>query len=482
MTTPAGKVQQAVAPGLLQALVCFLGILAIISCGLFLIGVDLHSLLFVCLFWTGCHVIWLGHSANDLRSMMSVAISRALPALYIFMLIGLVIAAFMHSGTIASLMYFGLGWLSPTLFLPIGLVLCAIMSLATGTAWGTAGTLGLVFMGIGSSLGLPPALTAGMVVCGATFGDKMSAVSDTTNLAAMSAGTSLYRHIYSMLFTTVPTFVFTLLVFTWLGASNDGSVSAAVDVDALRTGLSASYRLTPWITLLPLALLFVLSVRRVPAEITMSLSIFVAVLIACLYQGTDLALVLNALWQNQPGQTGVGNLDELLGRGGLASMSWTLLLALQALALGGLLHGARILDRLLQDIITRVRRTGSLVASTIVAGVMGNFAMGEAYITIILNCQLFGKKYAEAGLDAAVLSRSVEEGSTLTTGLIPWTTAGAFYSATLGVAVLDYLPYALFNYMNGIVAIAMASLGWGLLRPRESDSQSQADQVVDKPQ
>ncbi len=174
--------------------------------------------------------------------------------------------------------------------------------------------------------------------------------------------------------------------------------------------------------------------------------------------------VLNALWANTPGTTGIENLDNLLARGGVLSMAWTLILAIMALALGGLMHGAGFLRVLLSGIIARVQRVASLIATTLVSGLIGNMAMGEAYISIILNCQLFQLKYQEQGLDPAVLSRTVEEGSTLTTGLIPWTTAGAFYSATLGISALDYAPYAFFNYLNAMVAVTMASAGLGLLR------------------
>jgi NhaC family Na+:H+ antiporter len=204
-------------------------------------------------------------------------------------------------------------------------------------------------------------------------------------------------------------------------------------------------------------------VKRVAAEVTMAVSSLLAVLVAVLYQGQDLALVLNALWENSPGNTGIASLDDLLGRGGMYAMSWTLLLAIMALALGGVMHGAGFLSALLAGLIARVRHRAALVASTIGSGLLGNMAMGEAYISIILNCQLFRDKYRQEALDPALLSRSVEEGATLTTGLIPWTTAGAFYSATLGVAVVDYLPWAFFNYLNALIAIAMAALGIGLL-------------------
>ncbi|MEX2132256.1 MAG: Na+/H+ antiporter NhaC family protein, partial [Pseudohongiellaceae bacterium] len=197
---------------------------------------------------------------------------------------------------------------------------------------------------------------------------------------------------------------------------------------------------------------------------TMSASIISACVIAVIYQDETVTAVLNSLWMNTPGQTGITSLDGLLGRGGIASMAWTLTLALMALALGGILHESGILSRLLAALLQRIRRTTSLIASTVLGGFIGNLSMGEAYISIILNCQLFRQQYDEQNLDRAVLSRSVEEGATMTTGIIPWTTAGVFYAATLGVPVLEYAPYAIFNYLNGFVSVAMAAFGIGLLR------------------
>jgi NhaC family Na+:H+ antiporter len=437
-----------------------------IAGGLFGLGISLHSLMFLCLLWVGLNAYSLGYGYLKIRDLMTAALSRAMPAIYIFILIGMVISSFMHSGTIATLMYYGLSWLSPSLFLAAGLLLCALMSVATGTSWGTVGTLGVVFIGIGSSMNIPLPLVAGMIVCGATFGDKISPISDTTNLAAMSAGTDLYRHIYAMLFTTIPTFAITFLIFLVIGLNYREQNLGLEDVTLIQTALANNYNLTPLVTLLPLILLASMSIRKVPAEVSMSCSIILAVLIAIFYQDEKPTSVLNALWENTPESTGIPNLDALLGRGGISSMSWTLLLALMAIALGGILHGAGFLSSLLAGIIAKVKRTASLIGTTILSGFLGNIAMGEAYISIILSCQLFKPKYEQQNLDSAVLSRSVEEGSTMTTGLIPWTTAGAFYAATLGVEVLDYVPYAFFNYLNGIIAVTMAAFGIGLLKPK----------------
>lgn len=467
MTTdplPDAAVSPVKRPSGAHGALCFGGNLVIIALGLFVLGVSLHILLFVCLIWTGLHARALGHDFVAIRGMMSDGISRALPAIYIFLLIGLVIAAFMQSGTVAALIYFGLDLLSPAWFLAAGLVLCSMMSVATGTSWGTAGTLGVVLIGIGGTMGIPLPLVAGMIVCGATFGDKLSPVSDTTNLAAMSAGTSLFRHIGSMLYTTVPAFLVSLLIFIVLGLGYADNALPTAAIVEIQLALSSAYGLNLLITLLPLLVMLTLSLRRFPAEVAMTASVVVAVLIAIVYQGQSAVTVLNNLWSNQAGTTGIASLDQLLGRGGMLSMSWTLLLSLMALALGGMLFAAGFLQALLQGIIARLKRTAGLIASTIGAGILGNMGMGEAHITIILNSQLFRPAFASKGIDNAVLSRSVEEGATMSTGLIPWTTAGAFYAATLGVPVLDYLPYAFLNYLNPLISIAMATLGLGLLR------------------
>lgn len=453
-------------PSFLLSLICFSVIIITIAGGLFGLGISLHTLMFLCLLWVGLNAFSLGYGYIHIRELMTNALTRAMPAIYIFILIGMVIASFMHSGTIATLIYYGLSWLSPSLFLAVGLLLCALMSLATGTSWGTVGTLGVVFIGIGSAMNIPLPLVAGMIVCGATFGDKMSPISDTTNLAAMSAGTDLYRHIYAMLFTTTPTFILTFLIFLVIGLNYGEQNIDLAEVTSIQTALANNYSLTPLITLLPLILIAVLSIKKVPAEVTMSCSIILAVLIAIFYQQQSAISVLNALWENTPESTGIASLDALLGRGGISSMSWTLLLALMAIALGGILHGVGFLSALLAGIIKRVQRTATLIATTIMSGFLGNIAMGEAYISIILSCQLFKPKYEQQNVEAAILSRSVEEGATMTTGLIPWTTAGAFYTATLGVNVLDYAPYAFFNYLNAIIAVAMAAFGIGLLKPK----------------
>lgn len=463
--TGASKQEKLKEPPLFQAIVCLLGVFLTISLGLFVIEIPIHILIFMCLLWVGVHAAGLGYSFPEIQHMMNMGISNALPAIYIFILIGMVIASFMQSGTIASLLYYGLELLNPALFLASGLILCSLMSIATGTSWGTVGTIGVVLMGIAEVIGIPLAMVAGMIVSGATFGDKLSPISDTTNLAAMSAGTSLYRHIHAMLYTTIPAYLLTFILFILLGLHyySDHALPAE-EITVIQNGLDSTFQLNLWVTLLPLLCMFGMSIKKYSPVVTMSCSIVLAMAIAVFYQERNTIEVFNALWLNHPGTTGIENIDILLGRGGIYSMAWTLLLSIMALALGGILHHAKFLSVILERIIARIERIRTLIATTMLSGFVSNMGTGEAYVSIILNCQLFRDAYHKAQLESAVLSRSVEEGATMTTALIPWTTAGAFYAATLDISVLDYAPYAFLNMLNPVISVVMASFGIGLLQ------------------
>ncbi len=450
---------------LLHAILVFSVLILMISFGLFMMKISLHIILFFVMIWVALNARLLGYDFEQIRAMMSNSLSKSLSAIYIFCLIGIVIASFMHSGTVVALIYYGLNWITAQWFLPIGLILCSIMSISIGTSWGTVGTLGVVFMGIGAVLNVPLPLVAGMVISGATFGDKLSPVSDTTNLASMSAGTGLYAHIKSMLYTTIPSYLIVIVLYAYMGYQTSNTTSF-IEITAFQEVLAQHYKLNFFITLTPLLVMLVMSVKKYAPEVTMTASIVVAVVIGILYQGHSVSEVANALWQNQPADTGTPMLDKLLGRGGLFSMAETLLLSIIAIAMGGILHGASFLRVFLQGIIKRIKRAGSLVASTIATSFIGNLSMGDTYIVIILNGQLYQKAYDEKGIDRMVLSRSVEEGSTLTTALIPWNNTAVFYVATLGVQTLDYAPYALLNFINPLLAIVFAYLGIALFKTK----------------
>ncbi len=463
-------------PSFTHAFITLAIIISVISVGLFFLETSLHSLLLICLLVAAISAWLLGHDFRSIRQAMNGGISDALSAIYIFILIGVLIASFIESGTLAILVYYGIEFVSPAIFLPAGMVLCSFMSIVTGTSWGTVGTVGVVLMGIGTAMGIPAPLVAGMIISGACFGDKMSPMSDTTNLSAMTSRVKLYSHIGSMALTTGPTYILALIIFTLLGLNYAGYQLPTTDLYALQDAISGHFNLNI-LALLPLVIMLGLSFWRVAAEPTMMAAVVTAVLIAVFVQKQEMTVVLSSLYDGGSIQTGLESLDQLLGRGGIASMMWTLSLSLLALALGGILESCQFLRVLISVVLTRLKRVSSLVATTIITCFLGNIAMGEAYMSIILGGQLFGEAYDNCEVDRRVLSRSLEEGATLTTALIPWTTGGAFFASTLGVNVLDYAPWALLNWMNPILSILFACFGLALFRSQDRSAAEPAVQA-----
>ncbi len=456
-------------PSFLQSLACFGGVILIVILGLFWLEINLHVLLVIGLIWVAGHASYLGFQFTLIKSAMSAGIGKGLGAIYIFILIGVLIAALIEGGTVGGLIYYGVDLLHPAIFLPAGLILCSLMSLATGTAWGTIGTIGVVLMGLGNVLGIPLPLVAGMVVSGASFGDKMSPVSDTTNLAAMSAETDLYAHIRSMLYTTVPTYIIALFLFTIVGLEYADQALSVQQLNELKEHLAIEFSIGP-VTLLPLVVLLVLGIRRVPAEPSMLASIATAIALALTTQGRGITEVLNSLQEGYTSNTGLELLDVLLTRGGIQSMMWTLSLALIALSLGGLLDRSGFVRVLLQGLLSRIKRSATLVAATIGSGVIANMSMGEGYLSIIFGGQIFKDSYDADGLERHMLSRCLEEGATLSTSLIPWTTSGAFCMGALGISPFTFAPWAFFNYINPLLSILLAYMGFGIFRKKTSEA------------
>ena len=450
-------------PSFLHSLICFGGVIVTVISGMLWLGINLHSLLVIALVWVAGHSSRLGFSFQKIKSAMISGIEKGLGAIFIFFLIGILVASLIASGTIGGLVYYGLDLLHPTFFLPAGLVLCSLMSLATGTAWGTIATIGVVLMGLGGALGIPLALVAGMVVSGASFGDKMSPVSDTTNLAAMVADTDLYSHIKSMLYTTVPTYIISLIAFTLVGLYYSGQTLSAQELLTLSQHLEIEFAISP-LTLLPLIVLLALSLKRTAAEVSMLASVVTAVVLAVATQDRTFTEVLNSLYTGYVADTGLEQLDTLLSRGGITSMMSTMSLALIALSLGGILDRAGFVRVLLSGVLKRIKRSASLMATTIGTGVVANMSMGEGYLSIIFGGQIFKDSFEEDRLEKHMLSRCLEEGATLSTSLIPWTTSGAFITGVLGMSPLEFAPWAFFNYINPLLSIGLAYMGFGIFR------------------
>lgn len=450
-------------PNFWHSLLCFGGVIVTVIAGLLWLGISLHSLLLIALVWVSGHAVFLGFHFREIKSAMISGIEKGLGAIFIFFLIGVLVAALIEGGTIGGLIYYGVDLLHPAIFLPAGLVLCSLMSLATGTAWGTIATIGVVLIGLGAALGIPLPLVAGMVVSGASFGDKMSPVSDTTNLAAMSADTDLYSHIKSMMYTTVPTYIICLVAFTFVGLRYSGQALSAPELVELKQHLAIEFSINP-LTLLPLIVLLALNIKRVSAEVAMLASVATAVVLAVSMQDRTITEVLNSLHTGYIADTGLDRLDVLLSRGGIESMMWTMSLALLALSLGGILDRAGFVRVLLSSLLKRIKRSASLMTATISTGVVANMGMGEAYLSIIFGGQIFKDSYEETNLEKHMLSRCLEEGATLSTSLIPWTTSGAFITGVIGISPLEYAPWAFFNYINPLLSVILAYMGFGIFR------------------
>lgn len=454
-------------PSLLHASICFLCLLIWVGTGIFVLEAGLHGILLIALVWVTVNSLMLGCNYSEVRQAMLTGSNRAMPALFIFLLIGVVIVTFIQSGTVATLIYYGLKFLHPAVVLPAGLILCSLMSLATGTSWGTAATGGIVLIGVGGAMGIPLPIVAGMIIAGASFGDKMSPVSDTTNLAALAAETDLYGHIKSMLYTTGPSYLIALIGFTWIGMGFADQKLPEQQLNELLAGLDAVFTINVFM-LLPMVVLLTLAMKRVAAEAAMLIAALVACAIAFFFQDYGLAEIVTGFYDGAKVSTDNDTLNTLLNRGGIVDMAWTFTMTVIAVSLGGVLQHFGFLNVLISELLKRIKSAASLVTTTIITAFGCNIALGEGYISIILSGEMFKDEFDKVGLDRSVLSRSLEEGSTLMTALIPWTTTGAFYTATLGIATLDYAQWALLNWINPLVGILFAWLGIALFKASDT--------------
>lgn len=452
-------------PSVLHSIITLGGLALWISIGLFVLEAGLHGILLMGVVWVVLNCLVLGAKLEHVREAMRMGMDRAMPAMFIFLMIGVVIATFILSGTVGTLIYYGLKFMHPAIFLPAGLVLCSLMSLAVGTSWGTVGTGGIVLIGIGGAMGMPLPLVAGMIISGASFGDKMSPVSDTTNLAALAAETDLYSHIKSMAYTTGPAYLITLAAFSWLGYQFADQTLPQVELDSLMGGLDDAFTIN-LLMLLPLIVLLILSMKGIVAEAGMLISSLVATVLAILIQGVDIATVISSFYDGAKIETGHEKLDPLLNRGGITDMAWTFTLSFIAIGLGAVLEKMGFLSVLMNWLLHKLARAASVVTSATIGTFFANMLLGESYVSMILSGQMFKDKFDEVGVDRKVLSRSLEEGGTLLTALIPWTTTGAFYAATLGVATLDYAQWSLLNWINPLLGIVFAWLGIALFRTK----------------
>lgn len=404
----------------------------------------------------------LGYRFNDLMELMKQSIGESTFGLWFFIAIGAIIAAWMAAGTVPAIIYYGLGFISPTVFLPAGFILCVITALSTGTSWGTVGTVGIALVGIGQGLGIPLPITAGMIISGAVTGDKMSPVSDTPNLTSMSAGADLYETIKAMLQTIAPAFLITLALFIYLGiqyGSTDANLSI---INETRSVLAANFNLHP-IVMLPLGILLVLNVMKFPSLPSMTIAVIAGIVVAVVFQGASVPDALEVLNSGFKIATGSDYVDPILNRGGIQSMMWTFSVAFMALSLGGILSKVGYMETLIAGLVTKAKTVGSLTLLVMMSSITSTAAFGEAYLSFILNGELFKNQFDKVGLNRAMLARIVSEGGLMLAPLMPWTTFGAFVTATLGISGFAFAPYAFMSFLSPIVSVVMTYLGLAIV-------------------
>ncbi|MCA9651393.1 MAG: Na+/H+ antiporter NhaC [Myxococcales bacterium] len=413
-----------------------------------------------------------GYDWETLELAIVEAIRMAMPAILILLVIGMLMGTWLAGGIVPALIHWGLMLLSPAWFLPTACAVCSIVSVVSGSSWSTAGTVGLAMIGIGGAMGIDPAMTAGAVVSGAYFGDKLSPMSDTTNLAPAMAGTELFVHIRHQILTTGPAWVLAMIGYTILGATLDPDTEAAA-TGSIQQTIDAHFH-PGWLHLLPPLVVVGLVLRRKPALPVLLLGVVLGGVVAILAEGATVGSTLDAAMNGYQSTTGDPAVDDLLSRGGMTSMGSTIFLVLCAMSFGGIMEGTGMLRSIAARLLRLAKTTGSLIATTVLTAVGINVVAGDQYISIVVPGRMFAPAFRERGLHAKNLSRALEDGGTITSALIPWNTCGAFMAATLMVPTGAYFAYAFLNLLNPLISILYGVMGWTIAPLEEGADQGSA--------
>ena len=428
----------------------------------------------IVLILSGALAAWIafrkGTSWSDLLNGITSSINAALPSILILLMIGAVAGSWLISGVVPAMIYYGLLILNPTIFLFAACVVCAIVSLATGSSWTTAMTVGVALLGIGQTLGIHDGMVLGAIISGAYFGDKMSPLSDTTNLAPAVAGTDLFTHIRYMTITTFPSMGITLVIFLIMGfvVSNGG----AVDTGEVLVAISSKFNINIALLLVPAAVI-VLILKKVPALPSLLVGALLAVVFALIFQPnivrevsgaegsvflTSYIGTMKALFGAVSVTTTHDLVNELLSSGGMYGMLKTVWLIISAMVFGGVMEGAGFLQKIVEVLMKRVETTGSLIATTCLTCMGFNVAASDQYLAIVVPGRMFAAAFQEKNLAPENLSRTLEDSGTVTSVLVPWNTCGAFHSGLFGIGVGTFAPYCFFNILSPIMTITFGYL------------------------
>lgn len=412
----------------------------------------------------------LGVSWETLSEGMVKSINAAMPSILILLLIGSLAGTWLLSGIVPAMIYYGLYVLNPTIFLFAACLVCAIVSVATGSSWSTVATIGVALLGIGKTLGISEGLIGGAIVSGAYFGDKMSPLSDTTNLAPAMVGTDLFTHIRYMALTTTPTMIITLLLFIGVGIFNETSAVLG-GVEEVQAAIKSSFNVSGWLFIVPLVVIFMI-IRKVPALPALLAGTLLGGLFAIIFQpqaieavagGTGTIATYTAVMKAMYTDISIPSthemVNDLLSTGGMAGMLYTVWLILSAMVFGGVMEATGMLERITRSIIRLAHSTGSLIASTVGTCIFFNLTASDQYLAIVVPGRMYADTYQKRGLKPENLSRTLEDSGTVTSVLIPWNTCGATQASVLGVATMVYAPYAFFCIISPLMTMLYGYLG-----------------------
>ncbi|WP_249596586.1 Na+/H+ antiporter NhaC [Peribacillus frigoritolerans] len=412
-----------------------------------------------------------GYKWSEIEESMYKGIRLALPAVVIIILVGMTIGAWMGGGIVATMIYYGLKILTPSFFLVSISVICSVVSLAIGSSWSTMGTIGVAGMGIGLSMGIPAPMIAGAIISGSYFGDKMSPLSDTTNLASGLTGTDLFVHIRHMLYTTIPGFIIALVIYAILGKNFGKGDMNAENIDQTMRVLQDSFLISPYLLIIPL-IVIILVAKKVPAIPALIIGVLLGFLSQIIIQGGNMADAIAALQSGFVIDTGNKMVDKLFNGGGLDSMMYTVSMTIVAMTFGGILENTGMLQAIVKQILKFAKTSRSVVATTVLSCFATNVTCSEQYISIVIPSRMYVKAYRDKGLHSKNLSRALEDGGTLTSVFVPWNTCGVFILATLGVHAFDYAPYAILNFIIPVISIIYALTGFTITKLTEAEIQN----------
>jgi len=445
----------------------FVSLLPLIFIALFLgIGygvfrLNAEILLIAAAFCSGLIALHLGYTWKELEQGIVESIAKAMPAMLIVICVGLLIGSWIACGTIPMLVFYGLKIISPNLFLVTACIVCSVVSLFTGTSWGTVGTMGVAFMGIAHGLGIPPGAAAGSIVAGSYFGDKISPFSDTTNLAPIAAKSNLFDHIKHMLWTTTPAWLIGLVVYFFAGRFYSSGTVESKQMDLILNTVQSNYNFNILLLLPPILILY-FAIKKKPTIPGMIIASFLATILGIIFQSESLSEMVIAMTIGYKAHTGVAIVDNLFTRGGMTGMMHVTLIAFCAFSFAGIVQKAGMLDVLLERLLKFANSSGALITSAAASGVAVALMTGSSFLTILIPGELFAPAFKKRNLAAKNLSRTTEDSGTVVVPLVPWSMAGVFMAGTLDVPTLTYLPWAVMCYLGIGFAILYGYTGFAI--------------------